>query len=287
MVWRLLNLSRTPRIKPVFSDVRQVALYPLSLNLRHWGAHQMDRVQVRFVGKPYIHCAPPSLNPRFKVEEPPTAFWKTLNTQISCMNLHTSKTSLRRQLRQARKSLDGYQRDQQQQRIQRFLSALPQIRDARRIAAYMPFDGEPDLLPFMQRYEAKIWLPMIRSDLHLDFRPAFTLNTKARRPINAHRNRFGILESQRRPLLRSAQMDVILIPLVGFDRHGNRLGMGAGFYDRSLTGLRRPRPYLIGIAFDCQEMAEVPADPWDVPLDYIVTNRGIIKTTPNPARKPE
>jgi 5-formyltetrahydrofolate cyclo-ligase len=43
------------------------------------------------------------------------------------------------------------------------------------------------------------------------------------------------------------------MPLVGFDRRGNRLGMGAGFYDRSLTGLRRPKPWLIGIAFDCQE----------------------------------
>lgn len=192
--------------------------------------------------------------------------------------MQSSKTSIRRQLRQARKFLTGYRRDRQQQRIRRFLTAIPQVRHARRIAAYMPFDGEPDLLPFMRRVESKIWLPMIRSDLHLDFRPAFTLNTKARRPINARHNRFGILESQRLPILRSAQMDVILMPLVGFDRRGNRLGMGAGFYDRSLVGLRRPRPTLIGIAFDCQEMAEVPADPWDVPLDYIVTNRGIIKT---------
>lgn len=247
----------------------------------------MGRVQVRFVGKPYIHCALPSLNPRFKVEEPPTASLKTLNTQNSCMNLPPSKISLRRQLRQARKSLDGYQRDRQQQRIQRFLAAMPQIRDARRIAAYMPFDGEPDLLPFMQRYEAKIWLPMIRSDLHLDFRPAFTLTGNARLPINAHRNRFGILESQRLPILRSAHMDAILMPLVGFDRRGNRLGMGAGFYDRSLTGLRRPKPWLIGIAFDCQETGHLPADPWDVPLDYIVTNTGIIKTNRYQTRRPE
>ena len=247
----------------------------------------MGRVQVRYVGKPYIHCAPPSLNPRFKVEEPPTASLKTLNTQNSCMNLPPSKTSLRRQLRQARKSLDGYQRDRQQRLIWRFLAAMPQIRDARRIAAYMPFDGEPDLMPFMQRHEAKIWLPMIRPDLHLDFRPSFTLTGNARLPTNAHRNRFGILESQRRPILRSAHMDAILMPLVGFDRRGNRLGMGAGFYDRSLTGLRRPRPWLIGIAFSCQETAHLPADPWDVPLDYIVTNTGIIKTNRYPTRKTE
>jgi 5-formyltetrahydrofolate cyclo-ligase len=247
----------------------------------------MDRVQVRLVGKPYIHCVLPSLNPRFKVEEPPTAFWKTLNTQISCMNLPPSKTSLRRQLRQARKSLDGYQRDRQQQRIQRLLAAMPQIRDARRIAAYMPFDGEPDLLPFMRRYEKKIWLPMIRPDMHLNFRPAFSLTENATRPSCARRNRFGIIESIHTPNLHSSHMDAILIPLVGYDRLGNRLGMGAGFYDRSLTGLRRPRPWLIGIAFSCQETEHLPADPWDVPLDYIVTNTGIIKTNRYQTRKPE
>lgn len=247
----------------------------------------MDRVHVRFVGKPYIHCALPSLNPRFKVEEPPTAFWKTLNTPISCMNIPPSKTSLRRQLRLARKMLGGYLRDRQQQRIRRFLAAMPQIRDARRIAAYMPFDSEPNLLPFMRQFEAKIWLPMIRRDLHLDFRPTFTLTANARFPINAHRNRFGILESQRLPIRRSAHMDAILMPLVGFDRRGNRLGMGAGFYDRSLAGLRRPKPWLIGIAFDCQETECLPADPWDVPLDYVVTNTGIIKTNRYQTRKPE
>ncbi|OZB77954.1 MAG: 5-formyltetrahydrofolate cyclo-ligase [Halothiobacillus sp. 13-55-115] len=201
--------------------------------------------------------------------------------------MHLDKNHLRRQLRQARKSLTGYRRDRQQQRIRHFLTAIPQVRHARRIAAYLPFDGEPDLLPFMRRVESKIWLPMIRSDWHLDFRPTCKLNALARRPINARRNRFGILESQRLPILRSAQMDVILMPLVGFDHHGNRLGMGAGFYDRSLVGLRRPRPALIGIAFDCQQTASVPVDPWDVPLDYIVTNRGIIKTNHNQARKPE
>jgi len=198
------------------------------------------------------------------------------------MSLPPSKTALRRQLRQARQSLGGYLRDRHQQRIQRYLTALPQIRDARRIAAYIPFDGEPDLLPFMRRHENKIWLPMIRPDLHLDFRPTFALSEQSPLPPQAKRNRFGILESQRTPTLRSAQMGVILMPLVGFDRRGNRLGMGAGFYDRSLVGLRRPKPCLIGIAFDCQEVEHLPVDPWDVPLDYIVTNSGIIKPNRHP-----
>lgn len=78
----LINAFRAPRMNSVFSDVRQVALNPLSLNLRHWEAHQMGRVQVRRVGKPNIHCVPPSLNLRFKVEEPPTASLKTPHTNV-------------------------------------------------------------------------------------------------------------------------------------------------------------------------------------------------------------
>ncbi len=194
------------------------------------------------------------------------------------MNIPLNKTQLRRQLRQARNALQGFTRYLQQRRIQRFLTAMPALRLARRIGAYMPFDGEPDLLLFLQQHQVKIWLPIIRHNLHLDFRPTFNLTHPSRLPAQAHRNRFGILESQHQPTVRAAQLDAIFIPLVGFDRLGNRLGMGAGFYDRSLAGLRYPKPLLIGIAFSCQEVEQLPADPWDIPLDYIVTNREIVKT---------
>jgi 5-formyltetrahydrofolate cyclo-ligase len=92
------------------------------------------------------------------------------------------------------------------------------------------------------------------------------------------RNRFGIAE----PLGTSAAriepraLDLVLVPVVGFDKAGNRLGMGGGYYDRSFAfALRRAtrRPCLIGVAFDCQRVGGLPARPGDVPLDGVVTPR--------------
>ncbi len=197
---------------------------------------------------------------------------------VLLMNQIPSKTQLRRQLRQARNALTGFHRHRAEHRIQKLLQSLPALHQAQRIGAYLPFDGEPNLHASLAAQQQKIWLPVIRADLHLDFRPSFVLSQHRRRPAFAYRNRFGIWESLHQPTRRARQLDVILIPLVGFDRSGNRLGMGAGFYDRSLAGLRRRKPILIGIAFSVQEVATLPADPWDIPLDYIVTDRELIKT---------
>jgi 5-formyltetrahydrofolate cyclo-ligase len=76
-------------------------------------------------------------------------------------------------------------------------------------------------------------------------------------------------------------LDVVVLPLVGFDRRGNRLGMGAGYYDRALrrrldTTRHWRRPRLVGVAFACQELPAIPVSPWDVPLDLIVTEHGVI-----------
>jgi 5-formyltetrahydrofolate cyclo-ligase len=96
-------------------------------------------------------------------------------------------------------------------------------------------------------------------------------------------NRFGIPE----PQLPAAQqwqpeaLDAVLVPLLAFDRHGNRLGSGAGYYDRSFAflGTRRPRPapLLIGVAYAMQEVERLAIEPWDVPLDYIATEAELIE----------
>ena len=95
-------------------------------------------------------------------------------------------------------------------------------------------------------------------------------------------NRFGISE----PALNStairllSQHHLLLMPLVGFDAQGNRLGMGGGFYDRTLANINalKNRPTLVGVAHDCQQVDELPVEPWDVPLDLIVTPTQIIST---------
>ena len=70
-------------------------------------------------------------------------------------------------------------------------------------------------------------------------------------------------------------LDLILLPLVGFDLKGNRLGMGGGYYDRTLSYLRHRRfwikPRLVGVAHECQKVDSLIARPWDIPLDAVVT----------------
>lgn len=98
-------------------------------------------------------------------------------------------------------------------------------------------------------------------------------------------NRFGIPEPQvsRRDLVRAEDLDLILLPLVAFDARGNRLGRGAGFYDRSLAFLRFRRylrkPHLLGLGHDFQRVPRLRADSWDVPLEGVVTDRAVYYTT--------
>ena len=94
-------------------------------------------------------------------------------------------------------------------------------------------------------------------------------------------NRFGIPE----PKFNSAQiappwsLDVILMPLVAFDREGNRMGMGGGYYDRTLAFMvegNRLKPKLIGLAHGYQEVDNISQQSWDIPLHLIATDREII-----------
>jgi 5-formyltetrahydrofolate cyclo-ligase len=79
--------------------------------------------------------------------------------------------------------------------------------------------------------------------------------------------------------VRAQELDLILMPLVGFDDRGNRLGMGGGFYDRSLEFLRHRqhwrKPHLLGIAYDFQRVNGLTADPWDVPLQGVITDQAV------------
>lgn len=79
-----------------------------------------------------------------------------------------------------------------------------------------------------------------------------------------------------------AEPDVILVPLLGFDKHGTRLGYGGGYYDRTLAAMPR-RPRLIGFAFALQEIDHIPRDTHDIPLDTIVTEAGVRHFQPQPA----
>jgi len=96
-------------------------------------------------------------------------------------------------------------------------------------------------------------------------------------------NQFGIPEPRiaARHLIKARNLDLVIMPLVAFDRRGNRIGMGGGYYDRTLgflnarTQWRKPR--LVGIGYSFQEVSSIGSEPWDVPLGYMATERDLVK----------
>lgn len=150
------------------------------------------------------------------------------------------------------------------------LQTSPRWQAARCIAGYWPQGSEVDPRPAYAealRRGAIVALPRVLGRGVMEF-VDWHGRTEELRP-----GRYGILEpsaSGRRP---GTDFDLMLLPLVACDRHGTRLGSGAGYYDRYLAGLTR-RPFLLGLAFEVQVVAALPAEPWDVRLDALLTERG-------------
>ena len=159
------------------------------------------------------------------------------------------------------------------------LSSTQLFRNAQRIAGFLSNESEPDLTSLMQlawQYK-KIWhLPIIGlpNINHLWFAPYHQNDQLVT-------NRFGIGEPDKalHESTRSYSLDIVLMPLVAFDIHGNRLGMGKGYYDRTLKFLHLRRhwrkPRLVGIAYELQKFGQLPQQPWDIPLDAIVTEKTV------------
>ncbi|HAO74058.1 MAG TPA: 5-formyltetrahydrofolate cyclo-ligase [Pseudomonas sp.] len=189
-----------------------------------------------------------------------------------------SRPALRRKLRQTRRQLSPAQQRHAARRVYRQLSHHPLFRRARHIALYLPNDGEIDprlLLRAAQRRGKATYLPVLNPWPRT--RMVFQRIEPGER---LRRNRFGIFE----PVIRTARqrrvwaLDLLLMPLVGFDGNGGRLGMGGGFYDRSLAYRARRKkshkPTLLGLAHECQRVDRLPLESWDVPLLGTVTDRG-------------
>ena len=189
--------------------------------------------------------------------------------------LKPDKVALRKALRARRKALGGFHRYQAIRRLEARLERLTRRLSLQVVAAYCAFDGEPELDGWLKRHRGQIWLPRVLPDYRLAFHHADPLTACSQRRM-PRTNRYGIIESSDPRQRGLNSLDALLIPLVGFDARGNRLGMGAGFYDRALAKRLGRRPLAIGVAFGCQQVDSLPVDPWDQPLDYVVTDAGVI-----------
>ncbi|OYY95342.1 MAG: 5-formyltetrahydrofolate cyclo-ligase [Hydrogenophilales bacterium 28-61-23] len=212
-----------------------------------------------------------------------------------------SKALLRKQLRQQRAAVTPAERHAAGQQLARLALRHRLLARNRRIGFYMPSKNEIDVLPLLRtalRMGVACYLPVVpRRALVGARRHKLWFTRLAGKEIaldQAHpawvNNRYGIPEYLPRAArrVRSRQLDLLFMPMLGFDRRGWRIGMGGGYYDASLaylgeTKTRRAhwrRPRLIGVAFSVQEIARAPNDPWDVPLNGILTERAYLRVPP-------
>jgi len=189
------------------------------------------------------------------------------------------RQQLRRHMRQLRRALSPTAREEAHRQFARVLSGTIRLRPGHRIGVYLAYGHEADLryvIDFARRRGCLLYLPVIT-----DFRRGRMRFVRYRTDSVMRVNRYGIAEPDRRhaEAISVRRLDLILLPLIAFDEHGWRLGSGGGFYDRSLHHLREGRrwrrPKLIGVGYECQRVASLQPDGWDVPLDGMLTERGL------------
>lgn len=185
------------------------------------------------------------------------------------------RATQRRQLRDQRMALSAPARIAAASGLAVQLLPLIQQQPIVQVAGYWALDGELPLHVLQSRLPDRVvyCLPVLHANRDLRFAP-----WRAGDPIDA--NRYGIPEPRvaSSSLLMPQDMQLVLLPLVGFDRHGNRLGMGGGWYDRSFAFRQREPspPVLVGVGYAFQEADLGPTADWDVPLDFIATERELI-----------
>ncbi|WP_431225161.1 5-formyltetrahydrofolate cyclo-ligase [Serratia sp. L9] len=181
------------------------------------------------------------------------------------------RQTIRNEIRQRRRALTPTQQQNFAQRIATRVTQHPHIQAAQSIAVFLSFDGELDTGPLIEQLwqqGKRVYLPVLHP-----FSPGNLLFLRYAADTPLVRNRFKILEPALdvRSVLPVSQLDVVLTPLVAFDSLGQRLGMGGGFYDRTLQNWRQGGPYPIGLAHDCQQVSALPIEQWDIPLPEIIT----------------
>ncbi|HEY6985116.1 MAG TPA: 5-formyltetrahydrofolate cyclo-ligase [Rhodanobacteraceae bacterium] len=190
------------------------------------------------------------------------------------------RIALRKQLRERRAAIGASERVAAAGALVAQLEAIPEFLTDTNVAGYWAVAGELPLAAVIGglRGRGQVYhLPIIDEQRHLRFAPWW--------PGGAiEMNRFGIPEPKHAlTRLMPDAMDVVLVPLVGFDRLGYRLGFGGGYYDRTFAFLRRlarpAKPLLVGIGYAVQEVEHIEPTEWDVKLDYVATERELLDCT--------
>ncbi|MGF1910585.1 5-formyltetrahydrofolate cyclo-ligase [Vibrio kasasachensis] len=187
------------------------------------------------------------------------------------MNL--SRQEFRQQIRQQRQQLSAQFQQQSGTLLVEQCASLSELEQAHHIALYLNVDGEIDTKPLIEwlwQQGKQVYLPVIHP-----FSKGHLLFLHYQPETDMVLNQYRIFEPKlNQTLIKPTQkLDLIFTPLVGFDSFGHRLGMGGGYYDRTLepwfNNKCGAKP--IGLAHDCQHVSRLPIESWDVPLPKIVT----------------
>ena len=182
----------------------------------------------------------------------------------------TLRNQLRQQIRKTRANLTALQQQQAEDSITQQALALIEERNAQHIALYVSFDGEistEKLIKTLWAQDKHVYLPVLHP-----FNPNHLLFLRYLPDTPMLKNKFGIWEPKLnvQNVLPLDELDILFTPLVAFDKQGNRLGMGGGFYDRTLQNWQNSSFIPVGLAHQCQQVEQLPTEAWDVPLHQIL-----------------
>ncbi|GAA0508359.1 5-formyltetrahydrofolate cyclo-ligase [Tatumella terrea] len=183
----------------------------------------------------------------------------------------SERQQIRAQIRRQRQALSPQQQQLAAQQVAERALSFPLLAQARNVALFLSFDGELDTRPLIARLWQRgqqVYLPVLHP-----FSQGQLLFIRYLPDTPLKPNRFGIPE----PSLNLTELapldtlDMILVPLVAFDAQGQRLGMGGGFYDRTLQHWQQHGVLPAGLAHCCQQVPALPTEQWDIPLPVIIT----------------
>jgi 5-formyltetrahydrofolate cyclo-ligase len=184
-----------------------------------------------------------------------------------------NKPSIRTYLLKQRQQLSDDQISVLSAQIINNITSSPYFQQSQTIAIYYPVNNEVNLLGLINQHPDKIFLLPVVNDNQSMFFKTYHQHSQL------IKNKYGIAEPQAGEMVKLKDIDLCLMPLLGFSRCGNRLGMGGGYYDRyfALNQFQQKATILAGIAYDFQEDDTIHKDPWDIHLTLIYTNKEVIK----------
>lgn len=195
-----------------------------------------------------------------------------------------SRNQIRQAIRKRRKTLTKLEQHQFSEQLLQRLVMHPKVLCSEKLAVYLANDGELDPMPFIKwcwQQKKSVYLPVLHP-----FSQGNLLFIRYHKSTKMKLNKFGILEPKLNvtELCQVQDLDLIFTPLVAFDNSGARMGMGGGFYDRTLslwytnaTSSKSPQKLTpIGLAHDCQQIDSIDSEHWDIPLPEIITPTQVI-----------